>query len=82
MIIENTLKDICSREGIACSSTEKASSINIKLRQAGVYAMPMERKIQANLDIGNFAAHGDFTKFTEKDVEDMSDFIKSHLLLI
>lgn len=42
----------------------------------------MERKIQANLDIGNYAAHGDFTKFTEKDVEDMSDFIKSHLLLI
>lgn len=79
VIIENTLKDICGKEGIAYSSKEKASSLNIKLRQAGVYAMPMERKIQANLDIGNFAAHGEFTKFTEKDVEGMSDIIKNHL---
>ncbi len=58
------------------------SRLNTKLKQVGVYGLPMERKIQANLDIGNFAAHGDFTKFTEKDVEDMLDFIKSHLLLI
>jgi hypothetical protein len=82
VIIENTLKDLCDREGIVYVPKEKASSLNTKLKQGGVYGLPMERKIQANLDIGNLAAHGDFTKFTEKDVEDMSDFIKSHLLLI
>lgn len=80
--IENTLKDLCDREGIVYVPKEKASSLNTKLKQAGVYAIPMERKIQANLDIGNFAAHGEFSKFSEKDVEDMLDFIKNNLLLI
>jgi hypothetical protein len=82
VIIENTLKDLCDREGIAYVPKDKASSLNTKLKQAGVYGLPMERKIQANLDIGNFAAHGEFSKFSEKDVEDMLDFIKNHLVLI
>lgn len=82
VVIENTLKDLCDREGIVYVPKEKASSLNTKLKQAGVYAIPMERKIQANLDIGNFAAHGEFSKFSEKDVEDMLDFIKNHLVLI
>ncbi|MFA5333361.1 MAG: hypothetical protein WC376_02610 [Candidatus Nanoarchaeia archaeon] len=79
VVIETTLKKICERESINYSEKERASSLNIKLRENEIYNLPMERIIQAQLDIGNYAAHGDFEKYSEEDVNKMLKFIKEDL---
>lgn len=45
--------------------------MNVKLAKAGIYNALWQKKITALADLRNKAAHGKWTEFTEKDVEDM-----------
>lgn len=73
VVLEDALRRIARRESL--HSNEKASIINDSLRTAGVYAQPRWRMVQAWLDIGNAAAHGKASDFTEQDVTKMLEGI-------
>jgi len=77
VVLEEALRRIARREGM--ESGEKASTINDSLKNAGIYAQPRWRMVQAWLDIGNAAAHGKVNDFTEQDVAKMLDGISSFL---
>lgn len=77
VVLEDALRRIARREGL--DSGEKASAINDLLRNAGVYAQPRWRMVQAWLDIGNAAAHGKVSDFTEQDVTKMLEGISEFL---
>jgi len=69
VIIEDSLKRIARREEI--DDKFKISRINEELKKASVYSQPQWRLIQAWLDIGNSAAHGNFSEYTKEDVINM-----------
>jgi hypothetical protein len=77
VVLEEALRRIARREGM--DSGEKASTINDLLKNAGIYAQPRWRMVQAWLDIGNAAAHGKVSDFTEQDVAKMLEGISSFL---
>ncbi len=77
VVLEDSLLRIARREGL--DTTQKPSVINDALKNAGIYAQPQWRIIQAWLDIGNAAAHGKFGDFSQEDVTKMLDGIASFL---
>jgi hypothetical protein len=80
VVIENTLKDIAKREKITVPEKKKLSDLNTLLWKEGVYDKPKWRSIQAQVDLGNYAAHGDFDKYDEKSVENMLIWIRETLM--
>ena len=80
--LENALKQKASEHGI--DQSQKASGINQDLRQAEVYGKPEWRQVQAWLDLGNAAAHGDEDSFDPAAVGDMlsgvQGFLAKHLV--
>jgi len=82
IVIEDTLKKLCEKNGISIDHGWNASRINAELRKSGVYNLSMQDRIQAFLRIGNFAAHGKDEEFSKKDVEDLFDFVENTLLTL
>jgi len=82
IVIEDTLKKLCEKNEVPFDPTWKNSRINGELRKSGVYTLPMERRVQAFLDIGNSAAHGKTDDFSKNDIEDMFKFIEKNLLVL
>ena len=68
VVLEDALKRIARAEGIA--DTLKASMLNDELKKANRYAQPQWRLIQAWLDLGNAAAHGNFNDYDANAVKD------------
>lgn len=68
VVVEDALKRLAREEGI--SDSLKASVINDQLKDK-VYPQPTWRQIQAWLDIGNSAAHGQFNEYTADQVTSM-----------
>lgn len=66
--LETTLKDLCSRNSISHAKLDK---MNSDLAKAGVYNKGMQKQITAWADRRNSAAHGDWTSYTDSDVNDM-----------
>lgn len=66
--LETTLKDLCSRSGIAHAKLDK---MNADLAKAGLYNKGMQKQITAWADRRNSAAHGDWSAYTNADVDDM-----------
>lgn len=81
VVLEDTLRRIARSEGL--DSTRKASVLNDELRSIGHYSQPQWRLVQAWLDVGNAAAHGDFGAYSHDDVvrliDDVERFIASEL---
>jgi len=80
VVIEETLKHIAERESIFLGNKEKLSKINEILWKNNVYTKITWRLIQGYVDLGNFAAHGDFDKYDESEVEDMLSWIRKNLM--
>ena len=82
VVIEDALRRIARNEGI--DDTFKASKINDELRQNKFYPQAQWRFIQAWLDIGNNAAHGNFDQYdadmVQKMFEGEEQFILVYLL--
>jgi hypothetical protein len=80
IVLEDSIKRIGKKEGVDIE--KKASIINDELKGLNYYQQTTWRQIQAWLDIGNFAAHGDFEKYSLQDVElfyqGLMNFITNH----
>lgn len=74
VVLEQTLRRIADREGIC--DTPKASKLNDELKTTGLYSQLQWRQVQAWLDIGNAAAHGDFDDYTEEQVAQMLEGVE------
>jgi hypothetical protein len=77
VVLEDALRRMARQESI--SDGQKASSINDALKASGRLTQPQWRLVQAWLDIGNAAAHGNFTEYDHAAVarliEDVERFI-------
>lgn len=77
VVLEDALKRIARAEGIA--DTLKASQLNDELKKASRYPQPQWRLIQAWLDVGNAAAHGNFGDYDADRVKDVISGIEQFL---
>jgi hypothetical protein len=81
VVLEDALRRIARDAKIAGSG--KSSALNDALRDAGRYAKPQWRLVQAWLDLGNSAAHGKFGDYNDQQVtqmlEDIGRFIAQEL---
>ena len=80
VVIENTLKVFAKRENIKLPEKIQFSDLNQLLWKNGVYAKNVWRSIQAQVDLGNYAAHGQFDKYEEKSVAFMLTWIRETLM--
>lgn len=78
VVLEDTLKRLARSENI--DDNRKASAINDDLRSNSVYPQPQWRFIQAWLDIGNAAAHGNFNEYNVDDVTKMIEGIEQLII--
>lgn len=62
--LEAALKDLCDRHGVSHSKLDK---MNADLCKANVYSMAKQKQVTAWAEIGNKAAHGDWSQYTEQD---------------
>lgn len=65
--LEVSLKDLCGRHGITIS---KLDQMNADLSKAGVYNMAKQKQITAWADLGNKAAHGEWSHYNQDDIVD------------
>jgi predicted small integral membrane protein len=70
-VLEDGLRKLCRRGGIALSDKAKLDSMNSNLAKKGVYNKLMHKRVTMLADIRNRAAHGEWDKFSEADVEGM-----------
>jgi hypothetical protein len=71
VVLEGSLRNMARQSSLDDSA--KASAINEELRKTGRYNQPQWRQIQAWLDIGNAAAHGNFSQYTREQVASLID---------
>ena len=77
VVLADALKRIANAEGI--DSSLKASRINEELKKAGRYPQSQWRLIQAWLDVGNAAAHGNFADYDAARISSLIDGIEQFL---
>lgn len=77
VVLEDALKRIARGEGL--DDNQSASRLNDDLWRIGKYPKPQWRLVQAWLDIGNAAAHGNFNEYNEEDVEGLIENIEQFL---
>jgi len=58
------------------------SKVNEILWKNQVYDKITWRLIYGHIDLGNFAAHGDFDKYDKGKVEDMLSWIRKNLMTL
>jgi HEPN domain-containing protein len=75
-ILEDTLRKLCTKHGIAVPESTKIDRLNAELAKAGVYDKLIQKRITALADIRNNADHGHFDKFSRDDVDDMVKWLR------
>ncbi len=70
-VLEDGLRKLCDRNSITLPAKATIDPMNVELAKAGIHTKLVQRKIIHLADLRNKAAHGKWTEFTEKDVEDM-----------
>ena len=80
VVLETSLRDICTQEGIAHSKLDK---MNADLAKQRVYNKLQQKRVTALADIRNSAAHGRPEDFSESDVKmmitEIEQFLAKHL---
>lgn len=78
--LEISLKDLCTREGIAHANLNR---MNADLAKQGVYNLIMQNQIIAWASLRNSAAHGKWNEYSHDEVKAMitgvTQFIANHL---
>lgn len=69
--LEDCLRKLCVQKSVTLPPKATINPMNDGLAKAGVYNTLIQKKITALADIRNKAAHGQWTEFNGKDVEDM-----------
>ena len=81
-VLEDGLRRLCGRNGLALPAHPKLDSMNAELAKAGVYNKLAQKRITAIAEIRNNAAHGNWKEFDRDDVAEMIDwvakFIETH----
>lgn len=80
VVIERSLKEIAKRENIEFDEKVKLSTLNDIFFKKEVYAKNIWRINQGHIDVGNYAAHGDFDKYDEQAVKDMLKWTRETIL--
>jgi len=70
-VLEDGLRKLCGQAGIALSKRPKMDSMNADLAKKEVYDMMRQKQITWIADIRNKAAHGEWDKFNDDDVQSM-----------
>jgi hypothetical protein len=78
-VLEDGLRQLCIRNGVAVSAKPKLDMMNADLTKAQVYTVLVQKKITALADLRNKAAHGKWTEFTEQDVREMLPQVRSFM---
>jgi hypothetical protein len=82
-VLESSLRKLCDKRGVAYTSKETMEPLNVKLAKDGAYQVMTQKMITTWADLRNNAAHGDFDKYSDKDVRQMhqwvSGFVEQYL---
>lgn len=70
-VLEDGLRKLCVNKSLTLPAKSTIDPINTELAKAGVYNKLTQKKITALADLRNKAAHGEWTEFAKRDVEDM-----------
>ena len=70
-VLEDGLRKLCDRNSIALPAKATIDPMNVELAKAGIYTKLVQKKITHLADLRNKAAHGEWSEFTERDVEDV-----------
>jgi hypothetical protein len=76
VVLEDSLKRLARLHGIEGVTS---SRLNDGLKACGAYGQPQWRQVQAWLDIGNAAAHGEFDQYTSAQVRVLLSGIEAFL---
>jgi hypothetical protein len=70
-VMEDGLRKLCAKRGIAVASKPKLDVMNADLAKAGVYSKLVQKRVTALADLRNKAAHGEWASFVKEDVVEM-----------
>lgn len=70
-VLEDGLRKLGQRKISSFPTDKTIDPMSIELAKAGIYKALWQKKITALADLRNEAAHGKWTEFTKKDVEEM-----------
>jgi hypothetical protein len=76
LVLEDAVKRLARLHSIEGTT---ASRLNDGLKAAGVYGQPQWRQVQAWLDIGNAAAHGEFDQYNSDQVRALLNGVEAFL---
>ena len=78
-MLENGLRSLAERNGIAVKARDDLSALNSKLAAKSVYNRLRQKQLVVWIDVRNFADHGRFDEFTKDDVADVVKGIRNFL---
>jgi hypothetical protein len=82
-VLEEHLRKVCDKNSVSTidgnGKPKKASVMNDDLVKAGVYDKLEQKNVTAWLDLRNKAAHGEYSKYDKRHVEDLSRSVKNFL---
>ena len=78
-VLENGLRSLAERNGIAVKARDDLSALNSKLAAKSVYNRLRQKQVAIWIDVRNAADHGRFEDFTQEDVADVVKGVRNFL---
>ena len=78
-VLEDGLRKLCVKNGISLPQKPKLDTMNAELAKAGVYKKLAQKRVTANADLRNKAAHGKWDEFSEQDVKEMISSVRTFM---
>lgn len=78
-VLEDALRKLCAKHQISLPDKPKLDTMNAELAKKGAYDKLVQKRVTAETDLRNKAAHGEWDKFTKADVEAMIPFVRRFL---
>ena len=75
-VLEDTLRKLCEKFGVAIPEPSKLNSLNAELARADAYSKLVQKQITAWADLRNDADHGKFDRVKRDDVEAMIKWVR------
>lgn len=70
-VLEDGLRKLCNKNNITFPKKPTIEPMNVELAKIGIYNQFIKDKISSIGKLRNHAAHGEWSEFTDKNVEDM-----------
>lgn len=75
-VLEQHLRKLCDKHGVALSAKPKLETMNTGLAKAGVYGKNEQKQVTAWAGIRNDAAHAEYSRYTGEQVALMAQGIR------